>query len=194
MLGAKRRISSDISPIQVVRMAREVKLDFDKVAPPRVGEWLKVVAKSRNTAPEFLLLSAIPAAATLMGPSSTVKVRSTYSEPVNIYGIVLSPPGAGKSQAFDLAVTSPFAMLDDPAPTIVVGDHTRSGLARHLANNNGIALLAGDEFSTFFDNLCSKKKDGLEERAFLNTLYDRREDMGKYTYEYGNTRLEIQSR
>jgi hypothetical protein len=191
MLGAKRRKTVDLDALSVVRSARDLKLDFGKVVPARIREWLEVVAKSRNTSPEFVLLSALPATATLMGPASAVKVRQTYQEPLNLFSIVLSPPGSGKSQAFDITITSPFGKLDDPPPQIVVGDHTKSGLLRHLADNNGIALLGSDELSTFLDFLCTKKKDALEERTFLNNLYDRRMEMGTYTYEYGNVKLEI---
>jgi hypothetical protein len=126
-----------------------------------------------------------------MGPASALKVHQTYQEPMNLFSIALSPPGSGKSQAFDITITSPFGELDDPQPQIVVGDHTKSGLLRHLADNNGIALLGSDELSTFLDYLCTKKKDALEERTFLNNLYDRRMEMGTYTYEYGNVKLEI---
>ncbi|KXJ05077.1 hypothetical protein AC249_AIPGENE6544, partial [Exaiptasia diaphana] len=126
-----------------------------------------------------------------MGPASTFKVRSTYSEPINLYSIILSPPGSGKSQAFDLTVASPLALLDDPPPSIVVCDHTKSGLTRHLANNHGVAIIGSDELSTFIEGLCQKKKEDVQERAFLNKLYDRRGDMGSYFYEYGNCTLEI---
>ncbi|KXJ08785.1 hypothetical protein AC249_AIPGENE26637 [Exaiptasia diaphana] len=190
MLGGKR-LKMDFSAKEVVRRAMDIKLEMSRVCPPNVYSWLKVVAKSRNTMPEFVLLSAILTTAALMGPASTVKVRSTYSEPINLYSIILSPPGSGKSQAFDLTVTSPLALLDDPPPSIVVGDHTKSGLTRHLANNHGVAIIGSDELSTFIEGLCQKKKEDVQERAFLYKLYDRRGDMGSYFYEYGNCTLEI---
>lgn len=193
MLGAKRRRTNDIRPLsnEVVMAARGSKLDLAKTVPPNISQWIEVLAKSRDTTPEFVLLSAFPAAATLMGPSSVVKVRATYTEPINLFGLVLALPGAGKSQAFELTVTSPFNMLDNPPPKIVVGDHTRSGLARHLVDNDGMALIASDELCAFLDNFSLKKRDSQDERAFLNKVYDRKHGTGTYTYEYGNSRLEI---
>ena len=73
--------------------ARAKKLEMAKTVPSNIIQWLDVVAKSRNTPPEFLFLSGIPAAACIMGPKSAVAVRTTYSEPLNLFGIVLSAPG-----------------------------------------------------------------------------------------------------
>lgn len=104
MLGSKHPKSDVVAASKDVQNARAIPLDLEEVMPENIREWMSVVSKSINTSTEFVLLSCLPATAVLMGPSSVVKVQSTYSEPINIYSIVLSPPGAGKSQTFDLTV------------------------------------------------------------------------------------------
>ena len=58
-----------------------------------------------------MLIAAISVVSTLMGPKTKLRIRKRYSEPCNLFTVCPSEPGAGKSQAFDIAVESPIRQL-----------------------------------------------------------------------------------
>ena len=141
--------------------------------PENVTGWLEAMAYSVNTKPEFVVIASMSVVSTLMGPKTKLCIRPSYSEPCNLYTVCLSEPGAGKSQAFELAVERPLRSLTDPlAQSVVVNDFTRKGLFQHLVAHEGRALLAHSEMSSFYELILKKQNEGSGERQLFCRLYD----------------------
>ena len=154
-----------------VKLARAIPFPQDEFPEP-VMHWLMALSFSVNTRPEFILIAAISVVSTLMGPKTKLRIRDRYSEPCNLYTVCLSEPGAGKSQAFEVAVESPIKSLKEPAHSVVVQDFTRKGLFQHLVSHEGRALLAHSEMSSFYELILKKQQEGSGERQLFCRLYD----------------------
>lgn len=152
-------------------MARDIAFPLEAFPEP-VVEWFMAVALSVNTRPEFVLIAAISVVSTLMGPKTKLEIREQYQEPCNLYSVCLSEPGAGKSQAFQIAVQRPLRHLKEPAHSMVVHDFTRKGLFQHLVSHEGRALVAHAEMSSFYELILKKQQEGLGERQVFSELYD----------------------
>ena len=112
--SSKRKQVSSITPlaVSVRKTATEMPKPWDETAPPRVSEWLNVYARANNTSGEILLASIFPTVACLvclMG-ATNIKVSDCKlrHEHVNLFMLCLSPPGSGKSPAFQTAVRNPY--------------------------------------------------------------------------------------
>ena len=91
-----------------LKAAEEVPFPWKESMPRNISEWFNIVAKAHNTLPDFMFVTALSATACLMGPSTMISVRDTYSEPTNMFTVSMGPPGCGKSQAFRLAILDPL--------------------------------------------------------------------------------------
>ena len=141
--------------------------------PERLVQWLEAMSFSVNTKPEFVLVAAMSVVSTLMGPKTKLSIRPTYSEPCNLFTVCLSEPGAGKSQAFELAVERPLRHLENSvAQSVVVNDFSRKGLFQHLVAHDGRALIAHSEMSSFYELILKKQLEGSGERQLFCRLYD----------------------
>lgn len=83
-------ISSHSAPVTVskaVGNAQDIPFPWDDSVPQNIKEWFEALAKSHNTAPEYVFIGAL--VTTAMGPTSFVKVRDTYLEPTNFYAICM---------------------------------------------------------------------------------------------------------
>ena len=141
--------------------------------PERLVQWLEAMSFSVNTKPEFVLVAAMSVVSTLMGPKTKLRIRPTYSEPCNLFTVCLSEPGAGKSQAFELAVERPLRHLENSvAQSVVVNDFTRKGLFQHLVAHDGRALIAHSEMSSFYELILKKQLECSGERQLFCRLYD----------------------
>lgn len=158
--------------IKVTQNAMEHSLPWEDVMPARVHKWIESFALAHNTRPEFIFMGAIVTTAAIMGPKAKMQVRSTYEEPTNIYAICLADPGAGKSQAFRLAISDPLSTLNKPSCDMMVDDYTRQGLFKHLLEHNGRALVAQEEMTAFFDLVQKRQMEGSGERQLYCRLYD----------------------
>ena len=116
-------------------------------------------------------MGSVATCAALMGPSTCVQVRETYSEPTNIYAICVGYPGSGKSQAFRMTTREPVQHLPKELSTMLV-DYTKKGLFKHLQCHNGRALLAHEEMGAFFDLVQKRQLKGCAERQLYCRLYD----------------------
>ena len=79
----------------------DVTLPFDEIVPVAARDWMERIAESHGTSREMLLLSAITSTSALIG-KSLLKVFSTYEEKGNLFTVVMSPSGAGKTPACHL--------------------------------------------------------------------------------------------
>ena len=98
----------------MIQVAQAIPFPWEDAVPTRVAAWIECLAKSRNTAQEFVLLGALVSTAAAMGPNTQVQVRATHREPTNLFAIGIGFPGSGKSQAFRLSLSSPLSSMDHP--------------------------------------------------------------------------------
>ena len=164
MMSSKRSIftgmtTADSQLLECIKLARSIPFPID-LFPEPIVEWLMALAFSVNTRPEFILIAAVSVVSTLMGPATKIRIRNRYTEPCNLYTVCLSEPGAGKSQAFEIAVERPIRSLKEPAHSLIVHDFTRKGLFQHLVSHQGRALLAHSEMSSFYELILKKQQEG----------------------------------
>ena len=135
-------ISKDVST-QVARTAGDIAFPWKEIMPTNIYKWLETVSKAHNCKEEFIFIGAIAATAAIMGPSTHVKVRETYLEPMSLYAICIAEPGSGKSQAFSISVRQPIAgLVQEEKREMMVDDYTQQGLFKHLADRKGHGLIA----------------------------------------------------
>ena len=158
---------------KVARAAGDIAFPWKEVMPSNIYKWVETVSKAHNCKEEFLFIGAIAATAAIMGPSTHVKVRETYLEPMSLYAICIADPGSGKSQAFSLSVRQPLAgLVQEEKREMMVDDYTRQGLFKHLADRKGHALIAQEEMTAFFDLLQRRQQEGQGERQLYCRFYD----------------------
>jgi len=119
---------SDQKALDIIHTAQGIPFPWKEAVPEEISDWFHTLAKSHNTAPEFLFCGCLTTVATLMGPLSSVKVRETYSEPTNLYLVCVAEPGVGKTQAIRLSVLDPLSAIGPPLSHIHVNHYTRQGL------------------------------------------------------------------
>lgn len=85
----------------------DVSLPFKETVPAAVKDWLNVRARSHGTTREMVLLSVLTSTSALIGKSS-LQVFSTYEEVGNLFVVVVSPSGSGKTPACHLECIDPI--------------------------------------------------------------------------------------
>jgi hypothetical protein len=136
-------------------------------------ETIEIIAKSKNTSPEFVLMGLLVATSAVLGPLSTVQLFPSYEEPLNLFVICVGPPGAGKTQALNTAVRSPVSsIIASWNSNVILDDFTREGFRRHLLANNGRVLVLSDEIASLFDTLEKKGTDSSADRNLFCRLFD----------------------
>ena len=85
----------------------DVSLPFKETVPAAVKDWLNVLARSHGTTREMVLLSVLTSTSALIGKSS-LQVFSTYEEVGNLFVVVVSPSGSGKTPACHLGCIDPI--------------------------------------------------------------------------------------
>ncbi len=155
----------------IAKKAADIPFPWEEAVPENVATWMEAFAKAHNTRPEFIYMGALTTTAAIMGPKSKMQVSSTYAEPTNLYAICISQPGAGKSQAFRLAIIDPVSSLS-ASSSMMVDDYTRQGLFKHLRESKGRAYVAQEEMTAFFDLVQRRQLEGAGERQLYCRLYD----------------------
>ena len=91
----------------------DVSLPFEEIVPAAVKDWLNVLARSHGTTREVVLLSVLTSTSALIGKSS-LQVFSTYKEGGNLFVVVVSPSGSGKTPACYLGCIDPIMEHMEP--------------------------------------------------------------------------------
>ena len=91
----------------------DVSLPFEEIVPAAVKDWLNVLARSHGTTREVVLLSVLTSTSALIGKSS-LQVFSTYNEGGNLFVVVVSPSGSGKTPACHLGCIDPIVEHIEP--------------------------------------------------------------------------------
>lgn len=159
----KRRRVSDISLVaaRVGKLACDTPLPWDKIAPQPVADWLDVYAHANNTSREILLAIILPTVASLMGPSAIKVDCKMQQEQLNLFVICLSPPGSGKSLAFQNGCSQPIRLHveEQSKNPIFVDEFTQVGLFWQLQTSSGSkAIIGKEEVSQFFEQILGVKE------------------------------------
>ena len=85
----------------------DVSQPFKETVPAAVKDWLNVLARSHGTTREMVLLSVLTSTSALIGKSS-LQVFSTHEEVGNLFVVVVSPSGSGKTPACHLGCIDPI--------------------------------------------------------------------------------------
>ena len=111
----------------------DVSLPFEEIVPAAVKDWLNVLARSHGSTREMVLLSALTSTSALIG-KSTLQVFSTYEERGNLFVVVVSPSGSGKTPACHLGYIDPIVEHIEPKieKSIVIDDASSNGLFNHF--------------------------------------------------------------
>lgn len=154
----KQRRVWDISHVasRVRKLACDTPLPWDKIAPQPVADRLDVYAQANNTTREILLASILPTVACLMGPSAIKVDCKMQQEQLNLFVICLSPPGSGKSPAFQNGCSQPICLhIEEQSKNpIFVDKFTEVGLfwqLQHSSSNK--AIIGKEEVSQFFEQI-----------------------------------------
>ena len=96
-------------------------------------QWFKVMAYSRNTKPEFVILASLGVVSSIIGPKTKNQIcegsenatprnpRKAYVEYPGLFITLLSEPGSGKSTAHQLALQEPLeGQIDGDLETVQV--------------------------------------------------------------------------
>ena len=137
----------------------DVSLPFEEIVPAAVKDWLNVLARSHGTTREMVLLSALTSTSTLIG-KSTLQVFSTYEERGNLFIVVVSPSGSGKTPACHLGCIDPIVEHIEPKieKSIVIDDASSNGLFNHYNTGDTIPILCVDEAHSFLTKITSLSK------------------------------------
>lgn len=140
-----------------------------------MSEWLNVYARANNTSREILLASIFPTVACLMGATNIKVDCKLRHEHVNLFMLCLSPPGSGKSPAFQNGCSQPVRLHveDQASTTLFVDEFTEAGLFRRLQSSMGHKAIVGkEEVSQFLEQILGVKEKSRLDVERLITLYN----------------------
>ena len=137
----------------------DVSLPIEEIVPAAVKDWLNILVHSHGTTQEMVLLSALTSTSVLIG-KSTLQVFSTYEERGNLFVVVVSPSGSGKTPACHLGCIDPIMEHIEPKieKSIVIDDVSSNGLFNHFNTGDTIPILCVDKAHSFLTKITSLSK------------------------------------
>jgi hypothetical protein len=131
---------------QTIKELHAIELYWDEVLPGNLLQWLDVFSSAHNVVKDIMFLGILTAVSGLMEPKTTLQTSEMEFEPVNLFTIVLAPPGASKGAALHAGVETPIILLEETTDKpILVEDFTRNGVFVHLKATDGLGVYAKDE-------------------------------------------------
>ena len=102
--------------------------------PPWVGDQVDALAEFTQTPPDLAGCLALAVLSAAAGGRAAVQVRGGWHEPVNLFTVVVLPPGSRKSSAF-AAMTAPLLaaerrLAEETRPRIVAAEVARKVASR----------------------------------------------------------------
>ena len=173
----KQRRVSDISLVasRVRKLSCDMPLPWDKIAPQPVADWLDIYAQANNTFRGILLASILRTVACLMRPTAIKVDCKMRQEQLNLFMVCLSPPGSGKSPAFQNGCSQLIRLHaeEQSKNPIFVDEFTEDGLFRQLqTSSSNKAIIGKEEVSQFFERLLGVKEKFKLDVEWLIQLYD----------------------
>lgn len=169
--------------MDIVKELHSVELPWDEVLPGYLVEWLDVFSSAHNVVKEIMLPAILTAVSGLMAPKTRLQISAIEEEPVNLFTIVLAPPGAGKSAALHAGIENPIIGLEESTDRpILVEDLTRNGVFNHLKSTEGLGVYAKDEVHVVMASMVGKGGKEVDKDLLIKFF-----DNAQWTVNKGNT-------
>ena len=171
MSGSKRFKSSCVN--ELYKSAYMSKFQWTDHLEEPLGNYLELFSKAYNCPVTVSMGSLFPLTSTMCGSNTTIVARGdTFIMPMNLYSMVVSAPGGGKSVAFKHLIQGPCDTIQaEKAISIQIESYTVAGLQRHQQDNKGYALLTSDEGHRILASINVKQQKSEGERALLSKLW-----------------------
>lgn len=114
-------------------------------------------------------MSVLPAVSSLLGSKSCLRPSEAnpYKENICFFSLCISPPNAGKSQAFKHGCKIPIQYVEKANQACILLDKfTDAGIRQHLVSNNGLAAIIKDECYDTLKQIITEKQMGTLCRLF----------------------------
>ena len=91
---------------EILKELHSIELFWNDVLPAVIVDWLGIFSSSHNVVKEIMFPAILTAlhVSGLMAPRTKLKMSHIEFEPVNLFTIVLAPPGSGKSAALQAGI------------------------------------------------------------------------------------------
>lgn len=170
--------------MDITKELHSIEIEWEEILPQSLVEWLDVFSGAHNVVKEIMFPGILSAVSGLMAPKTKLKMSEIEEEPVNLFAIVLAPPGAGKTAALRAGIENPIvnleASIDMP---ILVEDFTRSGVFLHLKTTEGMGVFAKDEVHVVMENMVGSSKNKEIDKDLLIKFFDN----AQWSVNKGNT-------
>ena len=150
-------------------MTSEGPFPFDALPGP-IAQFATACATSLSAPAELVAIPALVVAAGAIGNSRVIRLKQDWTEPASIFAAVVSPSGAMKSPALNMAA-KPLQDLDSPTGRTWTADVTVEQLARLLAGNPRGLLLVRDELSAWVKSMNQYKQGKGADRQFYLSVW-----------------------
>ena len=169
---------------EILKELHSIELPWNDVLPAVIVDWLGIFSSSHNVVKEIMFPAILTALSGLMAPRTKLKMSHIEFEPVNLFTIVLAPPGSGKSAALQAGIQGPVLAVEDNCDMpILIEDATKNGLFLHLKETGGLGILARDEVHVFMEDLLSLSRKKDLDKDLLIKFFDN----APWTVNKGNT-------
>ena len=136
--------------------------------------WLEMFSRSHSVVNELMFMSVLPAVSiSLLGSKSYLRPSEAnpYKENLCFFSLCISPPNAGKSQAFKHGCKIPIQYVEKANQTCILLDKfTDAGMRQHLLSNNGLAAIIKDECYDTLKQIITEKQMGTLCRSGMANL------------------------
>ena len=138
--------------------------------PEPIAQFATACAASLSAPVELVAIPALVVAAGAIGNSRVIRLKPDWTEPASLFAAVVSPSGAMKSPALNMAA-KPLQDLDSPTGRTWTADVTVEQLARLLAANPRGLLLVRDELSAWVMSMNQYKQGKGADRQFYLSVW-----------------------
>ena len=155
--------------IEIAKSATKITIQWETVAPPFFVEWLDMFSQSHGVVKELIFMAVLPAVSSLLGskPCLRPSKANPYEENLCFFSLCISPPNAGKSQAFKHGCKISIQHVEKVNQTCILLDKfTDAGLRHHLQSNDGLAAIIKDECYDMLKQILTDKQMGTLCRLF----------------------------
>ena len=158
---------------EIARNASKITIPWESIAPPFFVQWLEMFSRSHCIVKELMFMSVLPAVSSLLGSKSYLRPSEAnpYKENLCFFSLCISPPNAGKSQAFKHGCKIPIQYVEKANQTCILLDKfTDAGMRQHLLSNNGLAAIIKDECYDTLKQIITEKQMGTLCRSGMANL------------------------
>jgi hypothetical protein len=167
-----------------IKELHSLDIHWEDVLPQRLVEWLEVFSGAHNVVKEIMFPAILSAVSGLIAPKTKLKMSEIEEEPVNLFMIVLAPPGAGKSAALRAGIEIPIVSLEETIDRpVLVEDFTRSGVFLHLKTTEGMGVFATDEVHVILEKMVGNGQNKNVDKDLLIKFFDN----AQWSVNKGNT-------